>query len=61
MDAATRRNILESEDVSYWETDLDQIAINMAFHSAKEVVFNDTLSTIRSLVTYAKYTSFITG
>jgi hypothetical protein len=57
----TRDSILESEDVSYWETDLDQIAMNMAFESAKEVIFNDVLSTVRSVVTLAKFTSFKTG
>lgn len=61
MDSITRNMVLDSEDVAYWETDLDFIAMNMAFHSAKEVIFNETLSSIRSIVTFAKFQSNITG
>lgn len=61
MDTQSRNLALDSEDVGYWETDLDFIAMNMAFHSAKEVIFNETLSSIRSIVTFAKFQSNSTG
>lgn len=61
IDENTRQNFLDSKDIYYWETNLDIIAMDVAFSAAKRVIFTETLTNIRHTLWAWKMMSQRTG
>lgn len=61
IDEITRQKFLDAQDVYYWETNLDVLAMDVAFSALKRTIFTDTLSTIRYILWSWKKLSFQTG
>jgi hypothetical protein len=60
IDDITRDRFLQEKDTSYWEINLDVIAMDVAFNAAKRNVFNKLLFGIKTITTTWKYLSYQT-
>lgn len=60
IDDMTRDKFLQEKDTSYWEINLDIIAMDVAFNAAKRNVFNKLLFGIKAITTTWKYLSYQT-
>lgn len=56
-----RQRFLESHDIFYWETNLDLLAMDVAFSATKRTIFTQTLDTLRYTLWGWKKLSFQTG